>query len=74
MSLADAPEGLACVIERIAEGARFEQRGASMGLVAGTKVSVVRNQRKMPLLVFARDTLIAINRKDAEGIEVVADA
>ena len=74
MELTEVPEGSDCTIERIAEGSHFEQRGTSMGLVSGTRVSVVRNQGKMPLLIFARDTLIAINRKDARGIEVVVDA
>ena len=30
----------------------------------------VRNDKKMPLLVYLRETLIAVNRADAERIEV----
>ncbi len=42
----------------------------SIGLTQGTKLQVVRNDKKMPVLVFARETLLALNRKDAERIEV----
>lgn len=42
----------------------------SIGLTQGTKLQVVRNDRKMPVLIFARETLLALNRKDAERIEV----
>ena len=31
---------------------------------------VVKNDRKMPVLVYVRETLLALNRKDCEKIEV----
>lgn len=49
----------------------FQRRAVPMGLVSGTKIYIMRNQKKMPILIFARDTIIAVNRKDAEGIEVI---
>ena len=39
-------------------------------LVEGTVVQVVRNDKKMPVLVYARETLLALNRADCEKIEV----
>ncbi len=45
-------------------------RMTSIGLTQGTKLQVVRNDKKMPVLVYARETLMALNRRDAERIEV----
>ncbi len=42
----------------------------SIGLTPGTKLQVIKNDRKMPMLIFARETLLALNRRDAERIEV----
>ncbi len=42
----------------------------SIGLTPGTRLQVVKNDRKMPVLIFARETLLALNRRDAERIEV----
>ena len=48
----------------------FLSRVTSVGLIEGTDVQVVRNDRKMPVLVYVRETLLALNRKDCEKIEV----
>ncbi len=59
------------IIRRIEEGdIHLLNRLSSIGLTQGTKLQVVRNDRKMPVLIFARETLLALNRRDAERIEV----
>ncbi|MCR4749137.1 MAG: ferrous iron transport protein A [Lachnospiraceae bacterium] len=49
---------------------RFLNRITSIGLTEGTSFQVVKNDKKMPVLVYARETLLALNRKDCEIIEV----
>ena len=49
---------------------RFLKRITSVGLTEGTDLCVVKNDRKMPVLVYARETLLALNRRDCEKIEV----
>ena len=49
---------------------RFLNRINSVGLNEGAAFQVVKNDRKMPVLVFVRETLLALNRKDCEKIEV----
>lgn len=49
---------------------RFLNRINSVGLNEGALFQVVRNDRKMPVLVYVRETLLALNRKDCEKIEV----
>ena len=48
-------------------------RITSIGVTEGTAFRTVLNDRKMPVLVYLRETLIAVNRRDAERIEVEAE-
>lgn len=47
---------------------RFLSRITSMGLTIGSAIEVIQNENKRPILVHARDTMIAINRKECEKI------
>jgi ferrous iron transport protein A len=48
--------------------ARFLSRITSIGLTIGSVVEVIQNQKRRPMLVYGRDTMIAINRKECEKI------
>ena len=41
-----------------------------MGLMVGGTVEICQNHKKQPVLIFARDTLIAISRKESEKIMI----
>ncbi len=58
------------VIRGINGNAHFMNRITAIGVTEGTAFQTVRCDRKMPVLVYLRETLIAINRADAERIEV----
>ena len=60
------------VISRISGDAHFMNRITAIGVTEGTAFQTVRNDRKMPVLVYLRETLIAVIRMDAERIEVEA--
>lgn len=49
---------------------RFMNRITSIGLTEGVRFQVVKNDRKMPVLVYVRETLLALNRRDCEKIDV----
>ncbi len=70
MKLSEATEGQTYTLASTGNDPHFTRRAGSMGLVPDTEIRVIRNQAKMPVLLFARDTLIAVNQKDAAGIEV----
>ena len=48
----------------------FMRRITAIGITEGTPFQTVRNDKKMPVLIYLRETLISLNRDDAEGIEV----
>ena len=49
---------------------RFVGRITSIGMSEGALFQVVRNDKKMPVLIYVRETLLALNKKDCERIEV----
>ena len=57
-------------IERVEGNVRLLTRLSSVGLVPGSVVRVERNDRKRPVLVFERDTMLAINREESRRIFV----
>ena len=60
-----------CVrIERVDGDVRLLTRLSSVGLVPGSTLQVERNDRNRPVLVFERDTRLAINRKECARIQV----
>ena len=58
------------VIASINGDARFVSRITSIGLTPGCKVTVIKNEKRRPLLVYSRDTMIALNRNECADIEV----
>ena len=58
------------IITRINGDTRFVSRITSIGLTPGCKVKVIKNEKRRPLLVYSRDTMIALNRNECADIEV----
>ncbi|WP_283169936.1 FeoA family protein [Curtanaerobium respiraculi] len=70
MNLSEAKPGTEACIAHIDGDIRLLTRFASMGMSPGASVKIVRNDRRRPVLLFGRDTLLAISRKDASLVEV----
>ncbi len=72
MKLTQTLPGTHGKIRRIGGDAHFANRVTAIGMTEGTAFQTVKNDRKMPVLVYLRETLIAVNRADAEKIEIEA--
>lgn len=68
--LSDAKPGCRYRITEIKEENRLVNRLSSMGLLCGSTIEVCQNHKKQPVLLFARDTLIAIGREESKKIKV----
>ncbi|MBQ3715134.1 MAG: ferrous iron transport protein A [Fibrobacter sp.] len=68
MSLNEMRENTGGNIERIEGDSRFISRIVSIGLTPGSTFSLLKNDGRSPLLVFCRDTVIAVNRKESSQI------
>jgi len=49
---------------------RFVGRITSIGITPGCEVTVIKNEKYRPLLVYSRDSMIALNRKECGNILV----
>ena len=60
------------VIKSLDGDQRFMSRITSIGLTPGSTVTVIKNEKNRPLLVYSRDTMIALNRSECEmiGVEI----
>jgi len=70
ITLSDAQPGNRYSILEIKKENRLENRLSSMGMLCGTSLEVCQNIRKQPVLVFVRDTLVAIGREESKKIIV----
>ena len=58
------------MVRDIKDEARLVNRLSSMGVMRGSQVEICQNHKKQPVLVFTRDTLVAIGRQESEKIFV----
>lgn len=70
MSLSELKENKKAVVTNIEGDSRFVSRITSIGLTPGCSVLVVKNDKKKPMLVYSRDTMIALNKSECKGILV----
>lgn len=70
ITLSDTKPGKKYYILSIRDEARLVNRLLSMGLMNGSQIEICQNQKKQPVLIFARDTLIAIGREESKKITV----
>ncbi len=70
MSLNEMKADREAVVSGINGDSRFLSRITSIGITPGCRIRVVRNDRNRPMLIYSRDTMIALNRKECSGIEV----
>ena len=73
MNLTQMQAGGFGVVTRVSGDARFLNRVTGIGLTKGVRFQLVRNDGKMPVLLYCRETLIALNRPDAQRIKVRAE-
>ena len=58
------------VIASVNGDTRIVSRITSIGITPGCKITIIKNEKRRPLLVYSRDTMIALNRNECENILV----
>lgn len=69
-TLSETKPGKRYIVKEIKDEARLVNRLSSMGLLCGSTIDVCQNNRKQPVLIFTRDTLVAIGREESKKIIV----
>lgn len=57
-------------VKEICGDDRFISRITSIGITIGNKISIVKNKSKYPILIYSRDTIIAIGRNESDKIKL----
>ena len=68
--LGQMKQGQTGVVTAINGDARYMSRITSIGITPGCTISIVKNDKNRPVIVFTRDTMIALNEKECNNIEV----
>lgn len=68
--LSELEEGACGVVTAISGDTHFQSRITSIGLTVGSKIEVIQNPKKQPTLLYCRDTMVAINKKESDKIMV----
>lgn len=68
--LSEAKTGETGTICRIEGDTRFLSRVISIGLTVGAPVKILQNEARHPILLYSRDSMIALNRKECENIQI----
>ena len=61
-------EGENAHIENVTGSAGFINRAAAMGITPGAHVTSIQNRGRLPLLLHLRNSLVALDRIDAQRI------
>ena len=73
-SLVGLARGQAAVVQAIQGGPGIARRLAALGIVPGTRVTVLSSSSNGPLIVEARDSRLALGRGEAMKIIVAVEA
>ena len=74
MAISELKKDQSAVIASVNGDARFVSRITSIGITPGCEITIIKNEKHRPVLVYSRETMIALNRNECENItvEVVA--
>ena len=67
--LNELDDGSCGTIVAITGDSHFQSRITSIGLTIGSRIEVIQNPKKQPVL-YNRDTMVALNKNEAEKIMV----
>ena len=70
ITLNEVNAGQKAIIADIKGDSRFLSRITSIGLTLGCEIKMLHNEKKFPLLLYSRDTMIALNRDESNDILV----
>jgi fe2+ transport system protein A len=68
--LTELKDGQKAKITGIDGDRRYLSRVTSIGLNVGCNIEMLQNVKNRPVLVYGRDTMIALNRNESERITV----
>ena len=69
-TLSKMKQGEEGVVTSVNGDVRYMSRITSIGITPGCKVRIIKNDKNRPIIVYTRDTMIALNEKECSNIVV----
>ncbi len=70
MKLSEASAGYSGCVRSVTGSHHLLSRLIGIGIVEGSRVQVIQNVKGQPVLFYCRDSVIALSKRDCEGIEI----
>ena len=70
MKLSEANAGYCGTVSSVSGSHHLLSRLIGIGIVEGSAVQVIQNLKGQPVLFYCRDSVIALSKKDCDGIEI----
>lgn len=68
MSITELKAGDVGYVSQIKGDTRFRNKMIAIGLINGSKFEILKNEKNHPVLIYSRDTVLALNREDSRNI------
>lgn len=68
MSITELKAGDKGYVSQIKVDTKFRNKMIAIGLINGSKFEILKNEKNHPVLIFSRDTVLALNRNDSKNI------
>ena len=68
--LSELKQGEEAIVSLVNGDPRYVGRITSIGITPGCRIKIVKNDKNRPIIVFSRDTMIALNSRESKNIEV----
>lgn len=70
MKLSEANAGYCGTVSSVSGSHHLLSRLIGIGIVEGSAVQVIQNLKGQPVLFYCRDSVIALSKRDCNGIEI----
>jgi ferrous iron transport protein A len=67
-NITELSQGKTGIVATISGSSRFVSRITAIGLTPGCPVEILRSEKHQPVLLYSRDTMIALSRREGEKI------
>ena len=70
MKLSEATPGYTGCVSSVTGSHHLLSRLIGIGIVEGSTIQVIQNEKGQPVLFYCRDSIISLSKKDCEGIKI----
>lgn len=66
--LSEMKQGEEGIVSTVDGDSRYVGRITSIGITPGCRIKIIKNDKNRPIIVYSRDTMIALNSSESKNI------